>query len=528
VSTSIEDRLRALEERNHALERQYEALRSQSEADRRESERRYRELAERYEAERREPRGALEVPASSLPAAGPRAPDLERREQSASIRDRNVESSDSMEGRQFEGSTAAADRDRDEPPTYPLQGRFDDGFLLETPDSELQLRVHIMNQTDFKVFTPNDMLPARSGLYIPRSRVYFEGRLTRGVGYEVSIQRSVEGIWDLLDGNVDFRPSEAFQLRFGRMLVPYSYDWYDHLEQYFITPERGLFPLNYGLSRTAGLMAHGTLGDGRLQYALGGFDGRLAGVADNNTTRDLVGYLNARPFLDSERFPRLRNLNLGGSIFGGLQFLPASSLPLRTSLQSSENDEAARAASAKFLEFEEDVYSFGDRSAGALHLAWYTGGLSVEAEWQVGEFGYIKQVEEGKFRSTLVPVSGYHVTMGYFLTGEEVEGRRTVVPLRPFGIANGQFGPGAIEIFARYSQLDLGREVFTAGLANSEDWARSAYMADIGFNWYMNRFIKFYVDWQLPYFSSPVLVNEFNGLKRDSANLFWVRCQLYY
>jgi phosphate-selective porin OprO/OprP len=298
VSTSIEDRLRALEERNHALERQYEALRSQSEADRRESERRYRELAERYEAERREPRGALEVPASSLPAAGPRAPDLERREQSASIRDRNVESSDSMEGRQFEGSTAAADRDRDEPPTYPLQGRFDDGFLLETPDSELQLRVHIMNQTDFKVFTPNDMLPARSGLYIPRSRVYFEGRLTRGVGYEVSIQRSVEGIWDLLDGNVDFRPSEAFQLRFGRMLVPYSYDWYDHLEQYFITPERGLFPLNYGLSRTAGLMAHGTLGDGRLQYALGGFDGRLAGVADNNTTRDLVGYLNARPFLD--------------------------------------------------------------------------------------------------------------------------------------------------------------------------------------------------------------------------------------
>ena len=71
----------------------------------------------------------------------------------------------------------------------------------------------------------------------------------------MSLQRSLEGTWDLLDGNLNFRPSERFQVKFGRMLVPYSYDWFDHLEQYFITPERALFPLNFGLSRQAGLMA---------------------------------------------------------------------------------------------------------------------------------------------------------------------------------------------------------------------------------------------------------------------------------
>ena len=32
-------------------------------------------------------------------------------------------------------------------------------------------------------------------------------------------------------------------------------------------------------------------------------------------------------------------------------------------------------------------------------------------------------------------------------------------------------------------------------------------MVDVGFNWYPNRFVKFYADWQLPYFATPVLVN---------------------
>ena len=134
-----------------------------------------------------------------------------------------------------------------------MRATLGEGFTFKSWDDEYQLRLRILDQTDFKDFSPSDQVPAQSGLYIPRVRVYFEGQLTSLFQYEVSIQRSVEGVWDLLDGNVNIDPDPRFQVRFGRMLVPYSYDWYDHLEQYFITPERSLFPLNFGMSRSAGL-----------------------------------------------------------------------------------------------------------------------------------------------------------------------------------------------------------------------------------------------------------------------------------
>ena len=129
-----------------------------------------------------------------------------------------------------------------EPEEWPLRAAFGDGFTFTSPDDEYQLRVRVLDQTDFKDFIPNNQVPATSGLYIPRVRFYFEGQLTKLFEYEVSIQRSVDGVWDLLDGNVNVLADPRFQVRFGRMLLPYSYDWYDHLEQFFITPERGPFP----------------------------------------------------------------------------------------------------------------------------------------------------------------------------------------------------------------------------------------------------------------------------------------------
>jgi phosphate-selective porin OprO and OprP len=491
----LEGRLRSVEETNkRLLENQ-----QQSDARYRELERRYAELLDRVERTAT-PTAPAPAPAMPGPVAGPERP---------------ADGPGPWDARQA----------TPEPPVQPLVARFDDGVLFGTPDDEFTLRLHVLDQTDFKDFLPNNMFPARSGLYIPRVRVYFEGQLTRPFEYSVSLQRSVDGVWDLLDGFLNIGSSEAFQVRFGRTLVPYSYSWYDHLEQYFIVPERGLFPLNFGLARSAGLMAHGELFEHRIQYAVGGFDGHSNGVADNNNIHDAVAYINVRPFLESEEAPALRHLNLGGSIFLGRQTVPETPLPLRTSLQASENDVAASADSATFLTFNPGVSPLGRRAAGAVHLAWYNQGLSLEAEWQSGRFQYDKLGQSGL---TNVPVSGFHVALAYFLTGETVTNRSTVIPLRPFNLRAGQHGLGAVELFARYSQIELGPSVFTAGLANPDESTRQVYMTDVGLNWYPNRFVKFYVDWQLPFYASPVLVNPGTDHFSRSASLFWVRCQVYF
>ncbi|RUL85050.1 OprO/OprP family phosphate-selective porin [Tautonia sociabilis] len=509
----LEQRVRRLEELNRRLLEQYESVLQRE----RERDRRYRELEEKYLGllDRVEDAEVIPAAASVLPSAEKPGPDRER-------------GRGPMFAETFEligpGRAYPSFAEGREPP---LLGRMGEGFELVTPDREFSLGVRVLNQVDFKDFIPNDLDPAISGLYLPRTRFYFSGRLTRPVEYEVSFQRSVEGVLDLLDGFVNFAIDEGFQIKFGRSIVPYSFDWYDHLEPYFITPERSLFPLNLGLSRQAGLMAWGYLGEGRLEYAVGGFSGGSIGIADDNTTRDAVGYLNWRPFLHTDRFPALRFLNLGGSMAGGRSVRPESErpIPFRTSIQSTENSREAAAASITFFDFEEDVRQLGSRFQGALHLAYYGGGWSIESEVQAGRFQYARL---GTPIRPEVPVVGYHVTAAYFLTGEEIPDRTTIIPLRPFDPAHGLFGPGAVEAFARISQLHLGEEVFAFELANPADWTRNTYLTDIGFNWYLNRFVKFYVDWQHANFGSPVLVNEADGTRSRHNDLFWVRCQIWF
>ena len=102
------------------------------------------------------------------------------------------------------------------------------------------------------------------------------------------------------------------------------------------------------------------------------------------------------------------------------------------------------------------------------------------------------------------------------------------MPLRPFRPFSGEWGPGAIEPFVRYSQLNLGDIVFKDGLADGNDWTNNVGMVDLGVNWYPNRWIKFYFDWQHAAYGSPVLINEPRGIFSRNSDLFWVRCQVYF
>jgi len=356
-------------------------------------------------------------------------------------------------------------------------------------------------------------------------RVYFEGKLTDAYHYEVSLQRSVEGAFDLLDANLDIKFNEGLQFRIGRSLIPYSYTWYDHLEQYFIAPERPLFPLNFGLARAAGLQIWGADTERRWQYSVGMYDGRLAGLADNSTTTDAATYFNFRPFVKSRQGGALENFNIGTSLVIGKAKRPEELLPLRTSIQASENDEAASAASAVFLEFEPGVSQLGDRVLGAIHAAWYSGPVSMETEWNAAQLEFFNETTD---ETVDVVINGFHVTLASFLTGEQVTDREVVQPLRPFDPRCGFSQRGAFEPFVRYSYFYLGDEVFDRDLADPDEWTNEVSMTDLGVNWYLNRYVKFVFDWQHSAYSSPVLVNESTGQVSNRNDLYWFRCQFYF
>jgi phosphate-selective porin OprO/OprP len=194
-------------------------------------------------------------------------------------------------------------------------------------------------------------------------------------------------------------------------------------------------------------------------------------------------------------------------------------------VQAAENDDATTDASAVFLNFNEGTFYQGNRLFGAVHLAYYCGGLSFESEWNIGEF---QMTRPGLREKPEIPVRGFHAAVSYFVTGEQIERRTTVVPVRPFRPLGGEWGTGAIEPFVRYSQLNLGDILFRDDLADGHDWTKDVAMVDLGVNWYPNRWVKFYLDWQHAAFGSPVLVNEAKGVFGRSTDLFWIRCQVYY
>ena len=52
--------------------------------------------------------------------------------------------------------------------------------------------------------------------------------------------------------------------------------------------------------------------------------------------------------------------------------------------------------------------------------------------------------------------------------------------------------------------MDIGREVFTNGLADPNLWSNRDWSTNLGLNWYLNRYVKFYLDWQHTEFGDPV------------------------
>ena len=197
---------------------------------------------------------------------------------------------------------------------------------------------------------------------------------------------------------------------------------------------------------------------------------------------------------------------------------------LRTSV-SGTNNPGAFTASPSFLQWNNNVVERGNRTLWALHTAYYYKSLSLYAEWQ-GGFADYSLIGRPQPMTTHVPLGGFYVSGGYFLTGETVNRRSQVRPNRPFDLRKKTFGLGAFEVEARYSMLTIGNQIFTAGLVDPNLWTDRVQAVDIGVNWYMNEYIKIYLDWQHAEFGSPTLYAP--GQFQKTGDLFWIRGQIYF
>jgi phosphate-selective porin OprO/OprP len=434
----------------------------------------------------------------------------------------------------FERSRGSAEDDQppdvrtDEPePTKKAaaaESSFLEGFKWETDDGEFQLVFHQETQIDLRVYDRPDSTPVNQvGFYIPRARIIFNGRITKPIEYAISFSKGL-GSFDLLDAYLNFNYDDRFQILFGRFRVPYTYDWYSLSNQFLTTPERSVFAINYGYNRSTAIMGHGELFKGMAEYAVAGVNGPRNFYYDQDGHKDVLAYLNVRPFYHVEPLAFLKHLNVGGSLAYGVEGEAAFPIAFRTSANATDSPGAAYAAPA-FLQLNSNVVERGPRSLWELHSAYYYKRLTLMGAWDSGYNTYGKSTDQARIQ---VPTSGFHVAAGFFVTGEEVERRTFVEPLHPFDLRKGKRGLGAVELQARFSTLNLGREIFQGGLADSKIWSNSVEALDAGVNWYLNKYVKIYFDWQHSAFGQPVQFRPGPGGLEKSSDLYWLRCQVYF
>jgi phosphate-selective porin OprO and OprP len=304
----------------------------------------------------------------------------------------------------------------------------------------------------------------------------------------------------------------------GKFKQPFSYE--QLIQDPFVpTMERSLIDQCVP-ARDEGVMVHGQkLFVDRLDYAFSVSNGEINGDFDQEKRKDINGRIAVRPLNDPRLWPMLRGLQLGIAGTVGVEEEPINPNTLRTP------------ATVPFFQFNSAV-----RAAG-LRERW-----SPEVVYFYGPFGFAAQYfrQEQKMRPTFsgpgsqflvdVPFTGLYVLSTLLLTGEtRTTYSEPIAPLHPFDPCHPWHCPGAWELVARVSRLDLGAEVFEPlptgrrtfiQLADPTRFSRGATELTLGYNWYLNKFVRMQFNGEHAWFDDPVRLGPGpDGLLRHQDSL---------
>jgi phosphate-selective porin OprO/OprP len=398
---------------------------------------------------------------------------------------------------------------------------WNNGFYLRSQDRNFVLRLTGQLQADYRSFEGDGDVTDIGTFLIRRARLgieaevfkYFEFRLLPDFGSQVSpiIQ----------DAYMNVHYVDWLQFTAGKFKQPFSYE---QLIQDRYTPlmERSLID-QLVPQRDEGVMLHGeNLLGKRLDYAVSVYNGEINNnpATDTNDHKDLAGRIALRPFNTEGAWPLLRGLQLGIAGTTGIEQEPVSPSTLRTPL------------TVPFFTFNSTVRADGLRNRWSPEIVYFYGPLGLAAQ-------YFHQDQElrpaffgtaARFREN-VPFEGGYVMGTYLLTGEERTGYTQLFPRHPFDPWHPCASPGAWELSARASRLELGADVFAPGalqLANPALFSRGVTEMTLGFNWYLNAWVRWQFNWEHDWFDQPVRLGPGPRGEFNTYNAWAARFQVIF
>jgi len=388
----------------------------------------------------------------------------------------------------------------------PIVGAGADGFYLRSPDRAYELRLRGYTQFDGRYFSEE------SGPYVDtwlfrRVRPILEGTLGGVVDFKImpdfaGSQLVLQDVY----ANLRYFPNANLQL--GKFKAPFGLERLQSATALTFA-ERAL-PTNLVPNRDLGVMLHGVLGEGLLQYQLaymnGVVDGGSADV-DNGNAKDVVARVFSQPFLNrSEAW--LSGLSLGVAFNYGSQNTPGPLPTYKTAGQST------------FFAYATGVQSAENRVRFSPQLTWYWGPFGLLGEYVNSQTGVVLGGRNKEYDN-----QAWQVAASYVLTGETAS-FKGVLPTASFSLEKGTWG--AFEVAARYNELRVDPDIFATGFANPLTQAQRARAWGVGGNWYLNRWIKLMLDYERTYFQGGGGGTLADVGDRGDEGVFFFRTQLSF
>lgn len=365
-------------------------------------------------------------------------------------------------------------------PGRPSSGPADPGAVgLESPDGSVNARVRGYFQADGRFFPQGADAATRNTFLLRRVRPVLQ--VTALEAFEMRLMPDFGGDRaQIQDLTIHWRILPSFQLTAGRFKSPVGLERLQSaIALHFV--ERGL-PTHLVPNRDIGVILHGRLREGSLDYAAGVFngarDGASAGI-DVDSHKDLALRIFSHPFRNRGA-GSLRGLGIGLAATYGRHEGPP-----RNYATTGQQD---------FLRFLPGVVHDGTLWRLSPQGYYYRGPLGVLAEWTLSS----QELRRNESRESLQH-RAWQVVTSFVLTGEEAS-HQGVRPRRNVGDG----GRGALEVAARVGQLRIDPQAFPLFAAPGENSARATGLG-LAVHWYLSRHVRWTLDYGRTGFLSPRL-----------------------
>lgn len=351
---------------------------------------------------------------------------------------------------------------KQEPGTNPADFRvyWKEGLNLATLDGDFKLKIGGRLQTDWFWSSEDNAIKSdvgeqEDGVEIRRARLYFSGLIYGNVEYKLQFDFA-GGEAALKDAYLCLTDFPLGELWMGHFKEPFSLDELTS-SKYITFLERAL-PNIFAPSRNTGFMLHNVASDERMTAAIGVFrDTDDFGEKVDDGGYNITGRVTALPIFENKG----ANLLHLGAAYSYRN--PDDSVRYRQRPEAHLTD--------RFV----DTGSFASDQVDLLGLeaAWVKGPLSLQGEYMIADADRLGSGSDVKF-------NGYYVQASYFLTGEHRSYKTSEAAfsrIKPKKNYSAGVGPGAWEVKARYSGLDLSDSDIAGGELND---------IAAGVNWYLN------------------------------------------